>query len=76
MTHSNRGRYAAQMGGPWRLYQRTVPVGMSMLGTIQRGMEIGALAITDAGIYVMLNAGLSKKLDQRKVRAAIEAGAS
>lgn len=44
-----------------------------MLGTIQRGMEIGALGISPAGIYAQINAGAVRSIDQRKVAAAIAA---
>lgn len=45
-----------------------------MLGSIQRGMSIGALAETPAGELVQLNAGIARELDQRKARAALAAG--
>jgi hypothetical protein len=44
-----------------------------MLGTIQRGMEIGALGRSAVGVLAMLNAGAVSVLDQRKARAALEA---
>ena len=67
----NRARLIVTPGGPWRLYQHTVPPGMQMLGTVQRGMEIGALARTQAGLLVQLNAGAVRALDQRKAEAAL-----
>ena len=42
-----------------------------MLGTVQRGMEIGAIARTQAGLLVQVNAGAIRALDQRKARAAM-----
>ena len=51
----NRARLIVTPGGPWRLYQHTVPPGMQMLGTVQRGMEIGALARTQAIISFSLD---------------------
>ena len=70
---SNRDRLTITPGGPWRLYQHTVPPGWEMLGTVQRGMEIGALGQSAVGVLAMLNAGSVSVLDQRKARAALEA---
>ena len=69
----NRARLIVTPGGPWRLYQHTVPPGMQMLGTVQRGMEIGALARTQAGLLAQINAGAVRALDQRKAEAALRA---
>lgn len=69
---SNRDRIIITPGGPWRLYQHVAPPGMRMLGTVQRGLEIGALARTQAGLLVQLNAGAVRALDQRKAQAALE----
>ena len=68
---SNRDRLTITLGGPWRLYQSAALPGWQMLGTVQRGMEIGALAESPAGLLVQLNAGVARALDQRKVRAAL-----
>ncbi|MBS0474743.1 MAG: hypothetical protein JSR28_06295 [Proteobacteria bacterium] len=70
MSGPNRGRLAVLMGGPWRLYTHTLP-GWQMLGTVQRGMEIGALAMSPTGLYAQANAGAVRSLDQRKVLSAI-----
>ena len=71
----NRARLIVTPGGPWRLYQHTVPPGMQMLGTVQRGMEIGALARHKVtGNLVMMRAGATSMLDQRKVQAALNHG--
>lgn len=70
--HDNRGRYTVALGGNWRLYTNSAPAGCTMLGTITRGgIETGALALTEAGIYSMINARVFCSLDQRKVAAAI-----
>ena len=74
MTGS-RARLIVTVNGPWRLYQLQPPTGMQMLGTVQRGMEIGALARTQAGLLVQVNAGAVRVLDQRKALAALEASA-
>lgn len=70
---SNRDRITITPGGPWRIYQHAIPAGWVMLGTVQRGMEIGALGKSPAGVLAMLNAGAVRALDQRKARAALEA---
>lgn len=72
MTGLNRGRYTAQIDGPWRLYTRVCPAGWQMIGTIQRGVGIGALALSPVGIYCQVNAGGILALDQRKVLAALQ----
>ena len=69
----NRDRLIVTPGGPWRLYTHPL-AGWEMLGTVQRGMEIGALARTQAGLLVQVNAGAVRALDQRKAQAALDAG--
>lgn len=71
MNHPNRDRLTIAPGGPWRLYQRTSLPGWQMLGTVQRGMSIGALGLSPAGIYAQINAGVVQPLNQRKVAACI-----
>ena len=44
---------------------------MTNRGTVQRGLEIGALARTQAGLLVQVNAGAVRALDQRKAEAAV-----
>lgn len=66
-NHANRGRLVVAVGGPLRLYQRAAPPGWTMLGTVQRGMSIGALAKSGDGVYAQLNAGVVAPLNQRKV---------
>lgn len=69
---SNRGRLMITPGGPWRLYQHIELPGWEMLGTVQRGNEIGALARnTNTGALVMMRAGAVSMLDQCKAYAAI-----
>lgn len=69
---SNRDRLIVTLDGPWRLYSHPL-AGWEMLGTVQRGMEIGALARSPAGILAQVNAGAVRALDQRKAQAAIHA---
>ena len=67
---TNRARLIVTVGGLWRLYTHAMS-GFEMLGTVQRGMEIGALARTQAGLLVQVNAGAIRALDQRKALAAL-----
>lgn len=71
MAGLNRGRYTIVIDGPWRLYTRICPPGWTMVGTIQRGFEIGALALLPVGIYAQINAGVVRSLDHRKVIACL-----
>ena len=73
MTHVNRGRLTVIFGGNWRLYTRRPPDGWEMIGTVQRGMEIGALAKSPIGVYAQINAGAIQPLPQSKILAAIAA---
>lgn len=73
----NRSRLTITPGGPWRLYQHVVLPGWDMLGTVQRGAEIGALARNRAtGNLVMMRAGAVSALDQRKAQAALDGAAA
>ncbi len=71
---SNRDRLTITPGGPWRLYTHPL-AGWEMLGTVQRGMDIGALARSPAGLLVQVNAGAVRALDQRKALAALKPSA-
>lgn len=71
MAGLNRGRYTVTIDGPWRLYTNICPPGWAMIGTIQRGLEIGALCLSPNGIYAQINAGAVKSLDQAKVKACL-----
>lgn len=71
MSSLNRGRYTVIIDGPWRLYATIQPKGWVMIGTVQRDMDIGALALSPAGLYGQINAGAVRALDQRKVKAAL-----
>lgn len=73
---SNRDRLVVTVGGPWALYQRAALPGWHMLGTVQRGMEIGALARSPGGQLAQLNAGAVRSLDQRKAEAALAVAAA
>ena len=71
MTGLNRGRITVNLGGAWRLYTDTAPAGCRMLGTVTRDSEVGALAMTEVGIYSMVNARVFRSLNQRKVLTAL-----
>lgn len=73
---SNRARLTITPGGPWRLYQHAALPGWEMLGTVQRGEQIGALArATTTGNLVMMRSGAVSMLDQKKAQAALANGA-
>lgn len=72
MTHINRGRLIVIIGGNWRIYTRCPP-GWEMVGTVQLGMEIGALGKSPIGLYAQINAGAIRSLPQNKVIAALAA---
>ena len=73
---SNRAKLIIDRHGPWRIYQQAVQPGWEPLGTVQRGMEIGALVRNKAtGNLCMMRAGATSMLDQRKAQASIDAGA-
>lgn len=71
MAGVNRGRYTVQVNGPWRIYTNICPSGWKMIGTVQRELEIGALALSPIGVYAQINAGVVRALDQIKVCASI-----
>lgn len=75
MGGQNRGRLVVGISGNWRLYTHPIPQ-MQMLGTVQRGAEVGALARTPAGQLVQINAGAVRRLDQRKAEAALVAASA
>jgi len=70
---SNRARLSVDPQGPWRLYQRTPLPGWEVLGTVQRDLEMGALARSRTGQLAQLNSGVVRSLDQRKAEAALAA---
>ena len=76
MTHNNRGRLAVDIGGAWRLYwSGPTPYDLHAIGTVTRSDgETGALfeSLRGAG-YWQGNVRALKRVDQDKVRAAIEA---
>lgn len=72
-NHPNRGHLTVDINGKWRLYTDSLPVGWTPLGTVTRdAYGTGALVrIESSGLYVQINAGTVRSLDQRKVLAAL-----
>ena len=60
-----------QLGNGWRFFAMVRP-GLVMLGTIQSGLEIGALALAGEGNYVQVNGSIVQKLHAWRVEPAIE----
>ena len=75
MTHNNRGRLSVVIGGNWRLYSNTLPAGSRAIGLVTRDdTDTGALVLIErTGLYVQVNAGAVRSLNQSKVVAAIAA---
>lgn len=71
MSSHNQPYFVVKINGPWRVYANVCPPGWKMLGTIQRGVEIGALGVSPSGIYAQINAGSIRSLEQRKLVAAM-----
>jgi len=70
----NRSRLHVARGGNWRLYAGPGwPLrDWQMIGTVTRGSgDVGALALSPAGVYCQVNAGAVRSLDQRKIIAAL-----
>lgn len=72
MGRLNRNRITVILGNAWAVYTHPLP-GWLMLGTVDRGGDIGALARSRIGVYAQVNAGVVCSLDQLKVQAAIDA---
>lgn len=73
MSHQNRNRVVVDLNGKWRLYTNTIPANSTPLGTVTRDeSDTGALVRNDTtGVYVQVNAGVVRGLDQRKIKAAL-----
>lgn len=69
-SESSRRRPKVRLNGQWRLF--TVPKrDLIMLGTIQCGQEIDALARTPDGSYVQLNGSVIRTLNTSLIKAAL-----
>lgn len=58
--------------GNWKLYTNTIPENSDALGTVTRdGYDTGALVrINSTGLYVQVNAGAIRSINQSEVLAA------
>lgn len=68
----NRNRFQVELGDQWRAYAKPEP-GLIFLGTVQRGMHIGALCQDESGAYLCINGRRRQILTARKAEAAIAA---
>ena len=57
----------------WARYTiaRGAPDGMTLLGSVQRGPGIGALAVLDDGRYVQVNGDFVDPLNGKQIRSAL-----
>jgi hypothetical protein len=65
-----RQRLVVQLGKGWRQFTLPVP-GLAMLGTVLRGLEIGALARTADGRYLQVNGSIVREWPAQRVEPAI-----
>lgn len=72
---TDMSEYTIDPNSNWRLYTNTIPQGGTVIGAIHRGIgDVGALVHFEAtGLYVQVNAGASRSLDQRAVSTALKA---
>ncbi|TWO67992.1 hypothetical protein FN976_23880 [Caenimonas sedimenti] len=56
------------LGDGWQRFAFRTP-GLAFLGTIRRGMEIGALARDEAGGYLQVNGDVQQVLNKSRVAA-------
>jgi len=75
MSYANADKYIVDLNGKWNLYTNTLPQGGAFIGTVKRGIgDVGALVrIENTGLYVQVNAGTIKSLDQRGISTALKA---
>jgi len=68
-------KLTVNLSGPWKLYAGPAPIpdGATIRGTVRRssGAE-GALVEMPTGIFVQWNAGVTRSLPQREIKAALE----
>lgn len=77
MSRAQRGRVAVDLSGDWRPYTQGAVPGFRMCGTVRDGEGEGALVQRISnGDYLRWNHGTITRLIQRKVEAAIAAGAT
>lgn len=73
MTGGDSTSFAVDVNRDWRIYANPID-GYEMLGVVREGRwDVGALAREVAtGLYVLINGGTIKVLDQQQVAAALE----
>jgi hypothetical protein len=71
MSNLNRNRPIVALNNMWRMYTTPV-VGCTMLGTVQRQLQIDALAQLANGDYVAVKNGRIEPLVNRKIQLAID----
>lgn len=69
--NSGRRRPQVQLGVNWRRFAQPQP-DLNMLGTIQSGLEIGALARIADGRYVQVNGSIQQERRPGRIEAAIQ----
>lgn len=52
-------------------YQRTAKDGLQLLGSVRRGAQVGALALTDQGTYVQVVGDHTINLNQSQITGAL-----
>jgi hypothetical protein len=72
MTDEGEASFVVDVQRDWRIYANPMD-GFEMLGVVREGKwDIGALARdTTTGLYVLINGGTIKPLDQAQVRIAL-----
>ena len=60
-----------RLGGGWAFFSNVRP-NMQMLGTVQDGMQIGALVQTAEGGYAQVNGDILRPLNTSKVEHALD----
>lgn len=68
---SGNQRLVVQLGKGWRQFTQPLP-GLAMLGTVLRGLEIGALARTADGRYLQVNGSVVREWPAHRVEPAIQ----
>ena len=76
MSRAGRSRLTIERPGKPGLYQLAPLPGWEVMGTVEDADGIGALVRNQhTGVYCRANAGAIRSLPQRKVEAAMAAGA-
>ena len=68
---SSRRRPFVRLNGAWCLFTQPKR-DLILLGTVQCGQEIGALARTPQGCYIQINGGVIRELNRSRIQAALD----